>query len=88
MARCLRNFAALPNDIKEVVMLHYTDGLHERMPPTAFVGQGRTYCEVCDRNKRRVLWFSTSFPNPVDNRPVYSACPECSKHAHRRYRML
>jgi hypothetical protein len=84
----MNTFAQLPDDVIYCIMSHYKAGLHERMPPTAFVGQGRTYCEVCDRNKRRVLWFSTSFPNPVDNRPVYSACPECSKHAHRRYRML
>ena len=54
------NWTALPDELICLIMDDYKKGLHERMasrPPVVLhYGAGKTYCEVCDRKKKKVAW--------------------------------
>ena len=79
-ASCARPiWTALPDELICMVMGHYKIGLRERMalrqPVPLYFGTGKTYCEVCNRKKKKVAWFRNSFQ--YNGHSVYSACPSC-----------
>ena len=87
----------LPDDLIEKIMSNYKDGLQERIsmrrPPKVdwCSGNTRSYCEVCDRKKKNVLWFRKRFwfvGNFHHNGNwLYSACPSCRHNVPGLYRV-
>ena len=69
-------WGVLPDDVLHLIMYHYKNELHERMatrtPQVEYYGSGKTYCEMCDKKKKKVAWFCKSYR--YDGRNLYSAC--------------
>ena len=58
-------WGVLPDDVLHLIMYHYKNELHERMatrtPQVEYYGSGKTYCEMCDKKKKKVAWFCKSY---------------------------
>ena len=72
-----------PNDMDHVVYETYTTNesnvnwLGFRTDWVHMVVAKKSFCEMCDKEKKRVTWFNKSFKHPDDNINIYSACKTC-----------